>query len=413
MFLRKKAIFFSLVGHIIEYYDYALYGFLATEISHHFFPYEANASVALLRAYGVFSLGAFAKPLGNLVFSHIGDTLGRVCALRGSMALIFCSTLGLGLLPSYQEWGLFSLLGLVFFRFLQGFALGGESDGINLLVSEHLGKSHKHMAIGLSGLSSSLGIFFASYAASLILENKILNWQILYLCGASFSFVILIFRKFLQEAEVFHRSKREAPIKMKILFRKNWLLIGSLMLFMGANGGLYHYYILFLNTYVADFLGIFTQKEGAKMSYYATFGYAISGILIGWIADKYAHINLSWSLLFGIFCVLILTTLSILLKIPVYSVYALGGFLIGGSGLPPLARLLHSIDVQKRFRLIGSAHVLGSSLISGTTPFLCTKLYQLHPKLPLFQPFFLLFLYILGCLGLVLLEKKDQSRVCN
>src|SRR5260370_18768110 len=113
------------MGHVLEWYDFAIYGYFATPIGRHFFPHE-DAVAQLLSAFGVFALGYLMRPVGGVVIGHIGDRFGRRAALTFSVAAMAIPTFLIGLLPGYATLGLLAPIALTFLRMVQGLSVGGE-----------------------------------------------------------------------------------------------------------------------------------------------------------------------------------------------------------------------------------------------------------------------------------------------
>jgi MFS transporter, MHS family, proline/betaine transporter len=99
-----RAALAGLIGNVLEWFDFAVYGYFASDIGRQFFP-QSNAAVQQLLAFGVFAVGFFARPIGSLALGMIGDRIGRRALLTLSIALMGGSTLMLGLLPTYQQIG--------------------------------------------------------------------------------------------------------------------------------------------------------------------------------------------------------------------------------------------------------------------------------------------------------------------
>ena len=115
----KKIVLSGLIGGAIEFYDFTLYGILATFFAPYFFPAE-NEFISLLGAYSLFAIGFFARPFGAVVFGYIGDNFGRKIALFWSLMLMGVATLSIGLLPGYATIGIMAPLLMVFIRVIQG-----------------------------------------------------------------------------------------------------------------------------------------------------------------------------------------------------------------------------------------------------------------------------------------------------
>src|SRR6185369_11742360 len=125
----------GLIGNVLEWFDFAVYGYFAGDIGRQFFPQSSPAAQQLL-TFAIFALGFFARPLGSLALGLIGDRIGRRALLTLSIALMGASTLIIGLLPTYQQIGAAAPLLLVAMRLIQGFSVGGEFTGSMVFTTE-------------------------------------------------------------------------------------------------------------------------------------------------------------------------------------------------------------------------------------------------------------------------------------
>lgn len=134
----RKVVGASMAGTIVEWYEFFLYGTAATLVfGKLFFPQTGNDLDGIIAAFGTYAVGFIARPLGGIVFGHIGDRIGRKSLLQFSLMLIGVSTFLMGCLPTYSSIGYWAPALLVLLRFIQGFALGGEWGGAVLLVAEN------------------------------------------------------------------------------------------------------------------------------------------------------------------------------------------------------------------------------------------------------------------------------------
>ena len=134
----RKVVGASMAGTVVEWYEFFLYGTAATLVfGRLFFPDTGNELDGIIAAFATYAVGFLARPLGGVVFGHIGDKIGRKSLLQFSLILIGVSTFLMGCLPSFVSIGYWAPAMLVFLRFVQGFALGGEWGGAILLVTEH------------------------------------------------------------------------------------------------------------------------------------------------------------------------------------------------------------------------------------------------------------------------------------
>lgn len=131
---RKTAVAAGVIGNIMEWYDFALYGYMASILATLFFPSD-NTIASLLATYGVFAAGFVMRPLGSAFFGWLGDTISRSTAMLVSVAMMAIPTVVLGLLPTYESIGLAAPVLLVLVRLTQGLSVGGEfSSSVTYLV---------------------------------------------------------------------------------------------------------------------------------------------------------------------------------------------------------------------------------------------------------------------------------------
>lgn len=131
-----KVISAAAMGNFVEWFDFAVYGFLATVIASQFFPSD-NVSAGLLKTFGVFAVAFAMRPLGGIFFGVLGDKLGRKGVLSLTILLMAGATTLIGILPTHASLGLAAPVLLTFLRCLQGFSAGGEYAGSIAYVMEH------------------------------------------------------------------------------------------------------------------------------------------------------------------------------------------------------------------------------------------------------------------------------------
>jgi MHS family proline/betaine transporter-like MFS transporter len=122
---QRKLVIAGIVGNILEWYDFSVYGYFAVSIGHHFFP-SGNTTTSLLAAFGVFAAGFFMRPVGAVLFGHIGDNWSRERALFLSVLAMAVPTFLIGVIPDYQQIGIAASVLLVLLRLAQGISVGGE-----------------------------------------------------------------------------------------------------------------------------------------------------------------------------------------------------------------------------------------------------------------------------------------------
>jgi metabolite-proton symporter len=211
------------VGTTIEWYDFFIYGTAAAVVfGPQFFP-QVSDLAGRLASFATFAIGFIARPLGGIAMGHYGDRLGRKSMLVWSLMLMGFATLGIGLLPNYERIGVWAPVLLVIFRFVQGFALGGEWGGAVLMSVEHApggrrGFFGSFVALGLpTGIILSNLVFLVISGTVAPGEFAAWAWRIPFLASAALVAVGLWVRLGLSESPVFAevlrtQSARRMPI---------------------------------------------------------------------------------------------------------------------------------------------------------------------------------------------------------
>ncbi|HJX79425.1 MFS transporter [Glutamicibacter sp.] len=212
----RRAVVSGTFGTALEWFDFAVYGTLsATVFPILFFP-GFDANTAVLASFATFGAGMVARPLGGIIFGTLGDRIGRRDVLMITLVLMGISSVAIGLLPTYATIGFVAPLLLVILRFLQGFALGGESTGAQVLVVEHAPHGRRGLYGGFLATGSPLAQSFASLTLTglaLFLSEEAFNswgWRIPFLMGVFLLVVGVFIRRRLEETPAFKENQRKA-----------------------------------------------------------------------------------------------------------------------------------------------------------------------------------------------------------
>lgn len=374
-FPKTSAFWLPLLGTVVEYYDYALYGFTAALLSQFYFP-AADPTVSLLKTYIVFALGSLAKPIGSLIFGWVGDQFGRKVALRWTMLGIFIPTTLIGILPTYQDWGITATVILILCRLFQGIFLSGEFDGTRIMLYESFLKDRPTLVNCVVGLTAFFGIFLASYAVSLTSQlTTTIAWRIPFLIGGALGGVIFIARHFLQESVDYLQYKKQSPTERKNIKVNKKAFVGTVLL-CGGVGGLYQLFFVYISSFFSNTLGIFSLNEMQSFIPLMLFIHIISQIGAAWMADHWCPkkvivlgltltIPLILMLGFQLFKGSVHLGLLLLIAIPLAFVFTPGFNLI-----------IPSVGVGARYRFVSLGHSLGSVLFSGCAPAISLFLWQ-------------------------------------
>ena len=211
---HAKVILASSLGTVFEWYDFYLYGLLATIISAQFFS-GVNETTAFILALAAFAAGFAVRPFGALVFGRIGDLVGRKNTFLVTMGLMGASTFAVGLLPNYASIGVAAPLLLIALRLLQGLALGGEYGGAAIYVAEHAPEGKRGLFTSFIQTTATLGLFAALLVViglrTLLGEETFADWgwRVPFLLSAILLAISLWIRMQLAESPVFQAMKEE------------------------------------------------------------------------------------------------------------------------------------------------------------------------------------------------------------
>lgn len=227
----RRVVLASLVGNILEWFDFAIYGYFAVAIGRHFFPSD-NPTVSLLAALGVFAAGFIARPVGGAIFGHIADRMGRRKALLASVALMAVPTFLMGVLPTYAQIGAAAPVLLLSLRLLQGLSVGGEYATSVVYSVEHAPPQRRGLIASFSNVGAIGGMLLGSGLGALIsalLPPESVDawgWRIPFLFGILLGGFGLLLRRGLVEGEPAKEasSAHGTPLLAAMLTHKRQLL---------------------------------------------------------------------------------------------------------------------------------------------------------------------------------------------
>ncbi|GAA0604672.1 hypothetical protein GCM10009001_22350 [Virgibacillus siamensis] len=177
--LKRKVLTASLVGSSIEWFDFFLYGTVAGLVLDELYFPSSDPIVALMLAYLSFSLTFFIRPLGGIIFSHIGDRIGRKKTLVITLSLMGGGTVLIGLLPTYAQIGVAAPILLIILRLIQGLGLGGEWGGSLLLAVEYAPKGKKGLFGSIPQMGVPIGLVLGTFTLtmmSLLPHEAFMTW---------------------------------------------------------------------------------------------------------------------------------------------------------------------------------------------------------------------------------------------
>jgi MFS family permease len=268
----RKVVGGSMAGTVVEWYEFFLYGTAATLVfGNLFFPDTGNELDGIIAAFATYAVGFIARPLGGIVFGHVGDKVGRKSLLQFSLILIGASTFLMGCLPSFEAIGYWAPALLVTLRFIQGFALGGEWGGAILLVTEH----SPNRSRGFWGSFPQAAVPIGNLLATIVLlglsatltEEAFMSWG--WRVGFWLSVVIVgigyYIRTQISDSPIFKAAKEEIETKAEAgyglveVFRRYPRGVFTAMGLRFGENILYYMVVTFSITYLAH-VGVDTTR---------------------------------------------------------------------------------------------------------------------------------------------------------
>ena len=240
-----KVIGAASAGTLIEWYDFYIFGSLTAIISTHFFP-KAHPTAAFLSTLAVFATGFIVRPFGALVFGRLGDLVGRKYTFLVTLVLMGGATFLIGLLPGYEQIGIFAPIILVLLRLVQGLALGGEYGGAATYVAEHSPDGRRGFYTSFIQTTATLGLFF-SLGVILFTRQQLgketfeaWGWRIPFLLSIFLVLISYYIRVRMEESPMFAKAKAAgklsaSPLRESFLKKENRALV--LLALFGATAG--------------------------------------------------------------------------------------------------------------------------------------------------------------------------------
>jgi MHS family proline/betaine transporter-like MFS transporter len=379
---KKRIISSTVIGNIVEYYDFGIYAVFAEIIARLFFP-NFDSYTQLMFSFAIFAIGFFMRPIGGIVFGHIGDKMGRKVALTLSIICMSVSTLSIAVLPSYAQIGIAAPILLTVIRMCQGMFIGGEGAGSAIFILEHFGDKK----IGLIGsvimASNITGTLLAIFVGITINHFTTINdftWRYGFFLGGAIGFVGLLIRCKTNETPVFENMKANkaiAKFPIKTVLQEKWrsiLVVASLASIATAStymirGFFYVYFVEVLN---------FSKNSALYIVSFALIVLVLSLPLFGCLSDrvgykKYIHY---------IACIVILSVFPIF-NVIVNSLDSLSNILCSVAALSVLAAAIAApyypfaikfFTPELRYSGIALGWNLGNAFFGGTTPVIATFL---------------------------------------
>lgn len=380
----RRILIASLVGSSIEWFDYFLYGTVSALVFNQLFFVNEDPTIGLLLSYASFALAFFIRPFGGVIFSHIGDRIGRKKTLVITLSLMGVATFGMGLLPTYQAVGIWAPILLITLRLVQGLGIGGEWGGALLLAVEYAPAEKRGLFGAIPQMGVTIGMLLGTAALSimtLLPENAFMTWgwRIPFIFSALLVFFGLWIRKGIDETPSFKKVKESGEVPklpivetLKNYWREVLIAVGAKVVETAP----FYIFSTFVVSYATSNLG-FSRTATLTAVMIATIITTILIPIMGNLSDKIGRKKLFIGgtigmALFAFPYFWLLQQKSVLLLI-VATVIGLG--VIWAPITAVLGTMFSEIfDAKIRYTGITLGYQIGAALAGGTAPLVATAL---------------------------------------
>ncbi|MBL3641717.1 MFS transporter [Peribacillus frigoritolerans] len=380
----RRILVASLVGSSIEWFDYFLYGTVAALVFNQLFFVNEDPTIGLLLSYASFALAFFIRPFGGVIFSHIGDRIGRKKTLVITLSLMGVATFGMGLLPTYQAVGIWAPILLITLRLVQGLGIGGEWGGALLLAVEYAPAEKRGLFGAIPQMGVTIGMLLGTVALSimtLLPENAFMTWgwRLPFIFSAFLVFFGLWIRKGIDETPSFKKVKESGEVPklpivetLKNYWREVLIAVGAKVVETAP----FYIFSTFVVSYATANLG-FSRTATLTAVMIATIITTILIPFMGMLSDKIGRKKLFIGgtigmALFAFPYFWLLQQKSVLLLI-VATVIGLG--VIWAPITAVLGTMFSEIfDARIRYTGITLGYQIGAALAGGTAPLVATAL---------------------------------------
>ncbi|PWK28563.1 putative MFS family arabinose efflux permease [Arcicella aurantiaca] len=303
----------SSVGTLIEWYDFYIFGSLATIISTQFFPKD-NPTAAFLSTLATFAAGFVVRPFGALFFGRLGDLIGRKYTFMVTLVLMGGATFAIGLVPKYETIGFFAPLLVLVLRLLQGLALGGEYGGAATYVAEHSPAGQRGFWTSWIQITATAGLFI-SLGVILVTKNSMekaswedWGWRIPFLVSIIMVYVSVLIRKNMSESPLFAKAKAEGktsvnPLKESFGNKLNFKYV--LLALFGATMGqgvVWYTGQFYAQTFLLKIMNIDFDQANTLLIIALMMGTPFF-VLFGWLSDRIGRKGIMLTgMLLGVLC---------------------------------------------------------------------------------------------------------------
>lgn len=421
-YAQKRALIAGSIGNFIEWYEFAVYGFLATVIAKNFFTLTGESAItSLILTYAAFAVAFFFRPLGAVVFGRMGDRIGRKPTLIIVLVLMTLATAAIGLVPVYASFGVAAPLLITLLRILQGLFAGGEYGGAVSLMTEFAPKGKRGLYGAWQSLTVALGLLAGAGVVALLsalLSTEALHdwgWRIPFFIAIPLGGVALWLRVNMEETPSFVRQQTQSTPPQAASFASTLKAIitgiGRLMVWSAAG----YTYLVIMPTYLQSALHT-GFNQALLIAVISNAGFALTIIPSGMLSDRIGRraVMVTAAVMLLILALPLLKILqaessSLLVKACV--VFIAGG-LVGMLAGPGPAMLAEMFPTRVRYTGLGLAYSLSNAIFSGCAGLIITGLIKQTGNLDI-PAYYVMATAVVSVIALMTLRKDDHQRTLD
>lgn len=382
-----KTITVSMIGNLFEWFDFALFGYFAPIIGKLFFPSD-DPITELISAFGVFAAGFLVRPIGGVIFGHIGDRLGRKKALVLTITLMAVPTAIIGCLPTYMQIGIAAPILLVLMRMLQGLSMGGNYGGSITFTTEHTNPKHRGLIGSFAITSCLIGILLGSATAavlSFVLPETDLyswGWRIPFIIGIVICLVGYYMRRNIPESPEYVVAQESGKIQQHPVlevFREHGRTLVNIVLIVMLHDLSFYILFVYMASYLSEVVGL-SKNAALTINTINLLVVSCMTIASAWLSDRIGRkpVLAIASVMFIIVTIPLLSIVSHTTDITTVLIsQMILAVAVGGYFGPLPALMVESYPTMVRFSAIAITTNISGPLFGGTAPMLVAYLVNL------------------------------------
>lgn len=410
---RRKVALATLIGTTIEWYDFFIYGIAAALVFNEVFFPQFSAGRGLLLSLATFGVSFVARPFGGLIAGQLGDRIGRKTVLVFTLVLMGVSSIGIGLLPGYAQIGVAAPILLVFLRFLQGLAVGGEWGGAAVMAVESAPEARRGFWGSFPQMGGPLGLILANGAMLLTdycvgtAAFKEWGWRIPFLLSATLLVVGFFIRTRIEDTTEREVTKTGGSIWRPFadVFRtRKRVTVALIFVQAGLNVAFYIFSVAAI-TYLTKQVGVSRATALTAIIIGATINFMLQPVF-GALSDRIGRrtVMVAGNLFIGVMAYVYFALAATAEPAMVILATVLGLGIGHSATYGPLASMISEhYETTSRYTGVSIANQIANLLWSAPTPFLAIYLAEAYPGTTLPLSLLLVSAVVLSVLGLIAL----------